>query len=157
VRFLAGLFAVLSLTACTTMQDVEMARLHYSAHQAAQQPLFRLTAQPGEQVVLSGVAELVVAAPSAPVQYQQQHHPVWGLIGQVLPLAAQGVGTVALVKAVGAVARDVTVVEQPAPVVVTQPPSTVITQPPPLVVPAPTPVIVEQPPPIIVGGRSGGS
>jgi hypothetical protein len=136
------------LISCTTMQDVEMARAHYSA----QQPLLRLTAHPGEQIVMSGVAELVVAAPSSNAQYQQQHHPIWGLIGQALPFAVQGASAVGLARAVGAVARDVTVVEQPAPVIVPSPSPVLV---PPVIVPIPPPVIVEQPPPIVVRGDNG--
>ena len=104
----------------------------------------RITAQPGRDVVITGLDELSVFAPGdAAQQYRQQHHPIWGLLGQTLQIAAPiylggqaAIGLADVVgRRVGDVARDVTVVEQPPyndPIIVQPPPynDPIIVQPP---------------------------
>ena len=148
MKLIITILAALILAGCATTKDVEMAQAHYAAQAAAaERPMVRIKAQEGRDVVITGMDEMVVYAPSGPVQgYRQQHHPVWSILGQTLQVAAPiylggqaAIGLADVVgKRVGDVARDVTVVEQPAPV----------QQPAPIIVDQPAPIVVEQPAPI---------
>ena len=145
---LAILLAALTLAGCATTADVDMARAHYEAQSRAnERPIMHLKARDGEDMVLVGVDELTVYGGRAEVAaYQKQHHPAWSILGDALrlglPIYLGGRAAVDLAdtvgRRVGDVARDVTVVEQPAPV----------QQPAPVIVDQPAPVIVEQPAPI---------
>lgn len=147
-QILIVLIIALSLTACASAPSNEAS--FYDAQRAwaerVQMPLVELTAQPGQDI--TGLQSLRVYAPpgggQAQVvqQYRAPQHPAWGIAADALriglPIYLGGRAAVDLAdtvgRRVGEVARDVTVVEPPAPVIV----------------PGPDPVIVEQPAPIIV-------
>ena len=84
------------LVGCATKNDARMAEAHYQAQaQANDKPLVVMRAQPGETIMLSGVEEFAVYSPDRAVnQFRVQHHPIWGITGDILgvatPLAVMG-------------------------------------------------------------------
>ena len=155
---LAILLAALTLAGCATTADVDMARAHYEAQTAAnERPIMTLRARQGEDMVLVGVDELTVYGGRAEVSaYRQQHHPAWSILGDTLrlglPIYLGGRAAVDLAdtvgRRVGDVARDVTVVEQPAPTIVEQPAPVIVEQPAPIF--GPDPIVIQPQPPVIV-------
>lgn len=147
---------------CASNQQAEQA--YYQAAAAQQgRPLVELVAEPGQAI--TGLQSLRVYAPTqgGVQQYRQQYHPAWSIVGSAvqigLPIYLGGKAAVDLAdtvgRRVGDVARDVTVVEQPAPVIVEQPAPTIVDPvivPPadPVIVVPPDPIVIEQPAPIIV-------
>lgn len=109
---IAVITAVVLLGGCATKNDARMAEAHYQAQTVAQQqPLVSLKAQPGETIVLSGIAEFRVNRPNNNVnQFQQSYHPVWSILGNTLsavaPLAAMGHYSVRLADTVGTYSGD---------------------------------------------------
>ena len=83
-------------TGCATKNDARMAEAHYEAQaKSNDKPLVMMRAQPGETIMLSGVEEFAVYSPDRSVnQFRVQHHPLWGIAGDVLgvatPLAVMG-------------------------------------------------------------------
>jgi len=147
--------------------DRETAELaYYEAMLAAasqpQAPLFEMIVRPGESI--TGIERITVNAPSdrtAIAQYtppRSEWAPVVGnVLSAVAPLAFGMWGTYEITKAataaVGAVARDPTVVQQPAPTIVEQPAPTIVEQPPPAIVQPPPPEVVQipgAPPPEVI-------
>lgn len=162
MRVLLVLIALALVAGCATNQTAEQA--YYQAAAAQQgRPMVELIAEPGQAI--TGLQSLTIYAPTqgGVQQYRKQYHPAWSILGSTLqiglPVYLGGKAAVDLVDAVGKrvgdVARDVTVVEQPAPTIVTQPAPTVVDPvivPPadPVIVPPADPIIIEQPAPIIV-------
>ena len=147
--------------------DRETAELaYYEAMLAAatqpQAPLFEMIVRPGESV--TGIERITVNAPSdrtAIAQYtppRSEWAPVVGnVLSAVAPLAFGMWGTYEITKAataaVGAVARDPTVVQQPAPTIVEQPAPTIVQPPPPEVIQipgAPPPEVIQIPAPEVI-------
>lgn len=152
------LAAIALIVGCANNPSAEQA--YYQAAAAEQgRPLVELIAEPGQAI--TGLQSLRVYAPQTGGgvrQYQKQYHPAWGIAASAvqigLPIYLGGKAAVDLAdsvgRSVGAVARDVVVVEQPAPtivdpVIVEQPPAN-----PPIVVGPPDPIIIEQPAPIVI-------
>lgn len=155
------LAAIALVVGCASNPSAEQA--YYQAASAEQgRPLVELVAEPGQAI--TGLQSLRVYAPSTAGgvrQYQKQYHPAWGIAASAvqigLPIYLGGKAAVDLAdsvgKSVGAVARDVVVVDQPAPitvdpVIVEQPAP--VTQPSPIIVGPPDPIIIEQPAPIVI-------
>ena len=161
------LAAIALIVGCANNPSAEQA--YYQAAAAEQgRPLVELVAEPGQAI--TGLQSLKVYAPQqgGVRQYQKQYHPAWGMASTALqiglPIYLGGKAAVDLAdsvgRSVGAVARDVTVVD---PVVVTQPDPTIVQmpdpvivqpQPPtivdPVIVPAPEPIIIQPAEPIII-------
>lgn len=100
------LFIVIALSACTHNEHRSTeATAFYNAQATARQPLFELTALPGETIELKGVASLKVNDPRAgdikalPVV----HSPAWQTLDRVLGLGAGIYGA----KIAGETIRDV--------------------------------------------------
>tara|TARA_R110002110_G_scaffold415835_1_gene657207 strand:+ start:26961 stop:27494 length:534 start_codon:yes stop_codon:yes gene_type:complete len=148
----------MAVTACASNPSAEQA--YYQAAAAEQgRPLVELVAEPGQAI--TGLQSLRVYAPQTGGgvrQYQKQYHPAWGIAASAvqigLPIYLGGKAAVDLAdsvgKHVGAVARDVVVVEQPDPTIVQTPDPVIVQQPGPVIVQQPPPLVVDQPPPIIV-------
>jgi len=151
------------ITGCAQQQTAEQA--YYAAMVAqAERPLVQIEAMPGQEI--TGLKSVTVYSPSTQgvQQYRQQQHPGWSILANTLSIAApiylmgQAQKDIAQVvgNAVGAVARDVTVVEQRTETVTVVRPEIVnpeIVNPvivDPVIVPTPSPIIVETPSPIIV-------
>lgn len=168
---------LVAVAGCATSNEQAYYDALAKIHSRPTMPLVELVAQPGQQI--TGLQSLKVYAPengqsgAVVPQYREQHHPAWGIAATAvqvgLPIYLGGQAAIGLSKAVGdrvgAVARDVTVVD---PVIVTQPdptivqtpdpiivqpqPPTIIEQPAPIIVPSPDPIIIEQPAPIVIPG-----
>jgi hypothetical protein len=102
----AAVFLALSLSACVhTEHRASEAKAFYEAQATQRQPLFELTALPGETIELKGVASLKVNDPRAgdikalPVV----HSPIWRTVDRVLGIA----GSVYGAKIAGDVITDV--------------------------------------------------
>lgn len=160
-----AVLAVLMLALVAGCSNNPTAEQAYYQAAAAQQdrPMVELVAEPGQAI--TGLQSLKIYAPNqgGVQQYRKQYHPAWSILGNALqiglPVYLGGKAAVDLAdtvgRRVGDVARDVTVVEQPAPTIVTQPDPTIVDPvvvPPvdPVIVPPADPVIIEQPAPIIV-------
>jgi hypothetical protein len=160
--FLSGCMASFGGASYTRSDRVEAELAYYQAQAALQQrepqPLVEIIAQPGQSI--TGLASVRVYQPQQQhsqqmQQYQQHVHPAWALAGQVantvLPILGTGYASYKLAETIGTsiagVARDVTVVTQPAPTIVPSPAPVIVPQPPPIVVTQPAPIIVD---PVIV-------
>jgi hypothetical protein len=168
MRFFIAFLLALSVFGCAQQPTAEQS--YYAAAMAqAERPIFKLEAQPGQQI--TGLQSITVYNPSSQgvQQYRQQHHPAWSIAATAvqvgLPIYLGGQAAIGLSKAVGdrvgAVARDVVVVDQQSVQVVrpeivevpgetqiiqTPTPEVIIVEPlPPLIVPSPDPIIVNQP------------
>jgi len=152
------LIATILLAGCATSNEQAYYDAMAKIHSKPAMPLVELVAQPGQQI--TGLQSLRVYAPesgqAATVpQYREQHHPAWGIAATAvqvgLPIYLGGQAAIGLSKAVGdrvgAVARDVTVVD---PVIVTQPDPVIVQTPDPVIVQPLPPLIIEQPAPIII-------
>ena len=106
------LIALVFLSGCATKNDARMAEAHYEAQaQSNDKPLVMMRAQPGETIMLSGVEEFAVYSPDRTVnQFRTQHHPLWGILGDTLhvaaPLGLMGHYSVRLADTVGSYSGD---------------------------------------------------
>jgi len=82
---------LLLVSGCANRHDAEMAKAHYDAQSyIASRPIVSMEAVPGQTIELKGVRtfEVFGSSGSNMSQYQQQHHPAWGILGDTMRVAA---------------------------------------------------------------------
>lgn len=141
------LLAALLLTGCASSGEYrDYLTAQHAANELAvkeQKPLVRIRAQPGQQI--TGLAEVEVYAPQAPVQIQQARPNEWagvantalGITGTALGITLGGDAAIGLAGAVGKAANHGYEYVNPTPVIA---PATQVVRP--EVIQAPAPVVV---------------